>query len=47
MKLSQLILDNNVSEKIDANITVPYISRILESMSKVKLKNTKYHLFAE
>ena len=40
MKLSQLILDNNVSEKKDYNITVPYISSILENMSKVKVKDT-------
>ena len=38
MKLSQLILDKNISEKIDYNITVPYISSILEGMSKVKVK---------
>ena len=38
MKLSQLILDKNVSEKIDYNITLPYISSILEGMSKVKVK---------
>ena len=40
MKLSQLILDKNISEKIDYNITVPYISSILENMSKVKVKDT-------
>ena len=40
MKLSQFILDNNVSKKIDSNITVSYISSILESMSKVKVKDT-------
>ena len=38
MKLTQLILDKNVSEKIDYNITLPYISSILEGMSKVKVK---------
>ena len=40
MKLSQLILDKNISEKIDYNITVPYISSILENMSKVKGNDT-------
>ena len=39
-KLSQLILDNKVSDKIDFNITLPYISSILESMSKVKVKDS-------
>ena len=38
MKLSQLILDKNVSEKIDYNITLPCISSILEGMSKGKVK---------
>ena len=37
-KLSQLILDKNVSEKIDSKITLPYISSIIEGMSKVKVK---------
>ena len=40
MKLSQLILDKNTSEKLDSSITVLYISRILENMSQVKLKDT-------
>ena len=39
-KLTQLILDNKVSDKIDFNITLPYISSILESMSKVKVKDS-------
>ena len=38
MKLSQLILDKNVSEKIDSKITLPYISSIIEGMSKGKAK---------
>ena len=38
MKLSQLILDKNISEKIDSDITLSYISSILEGMSKVKVK---------
>ena len=38
IKLSQLILDKNVSEKIDSKITLPYISSIIEGMSKVKVK---------
>ena len=36
MKLSQLILDKNASEKIDSKITLPYISSIIEGMSKGK-----------
>ena len=40
IKLSQLILDKNVFEKLDYNIIVPYISKILENMSQVKFKDT-------
>ena len=32
IKLSQIILEKNVFEKLDSNITVPYISKILENI---------------
>ena len=35
-----LTIDKNVSEKIDYNITLPYISSILKGMSKVKVKDS-------
>ena len=38
IKLSQLILEKNVSEKIYYKITLPYISSIIECMSKGKAK---------
>ena len=38
MKLSQLILDKNISEKIDSKITLPYILSNIEGMSKGKVK---------
>jgi len=36
IKLSKLILDKNVSEKIDCKITLPYITSIIEKMAKGK-----------
>ena len=36
--MSQLILDKNVSEKIDSKTALPYILSIIEGMSKGKAK---------
>ena len=38
IKLSQLILEKKLFEKLDRNITVPHISKPIEVMSQVQLK---------
>ena len=40
IKLSQLILEKHIFEKLDPNITVPLISKPLEDMSRFQLKYT-------
>ena len=40
IKLSQLILEKHVFEKLDPNITIPLIAKPLEDMSRFQLKYT-------